>query len=642
MVFPSPFKKGIIRLLQTGDRHSVYELEGPASKRDFEAIVWALKQLSPKSPQLADQLYGLSVLLQNSPTQISSEATRLLAERFNWLSDDEERAKLFVLKVLVLTETEVGTDALIAAARRGLASGDPFWGFVLTQYAGHPYKQKLLDSLRRPLPEGEIARGLFFLSNLLPEVPHPFDGVEGYQQLLAWAIKPEMAVEVLSCIPRLSDQLVIGQLLGQLGQASDIEVQIAVAGAQASLGDAGASDRLVGWLQDPRCFTRSAEHLRDLGKGQLIPQLTNAFRAQVDFSDWLAFPTELGRIPDQLTTLDERVLYWPPEAADRRLWLIEFQSKHPSGLGEPQRGRGLVGSRTFCLFSYDAHRRPPNDAYALHCVWELCQFTEHAQLSEDEECELFALWPGLESPKDCLVLKLSESLGLGTNRLELVEVGDGWVVLDPSGSRFYPASEQPDKCNPIPIIYIHAGLKLLRLEEPVDRLDYLQPIVQNQLSDGETIAAFHKFMQTSSSFDGMEFFDDYVKALINSNQTQLLSERLPQWEACWDHPRGLGILSKAALHCGLFTEAERLLLKLRDTYADYQRSEEMSLLARLWASQGRRDEAISLLKDCLSRLVEEGRRHGDPSQYERWYQNHRITFLEIFPEEAPPAASVAG
>ena len=86
---------------------------------------------------------------------------------------------------------------------------------------------------------------------------------------------------------------------------------------------------------------------------------------------WLEYPTEFGRAPDHIEVYDHRRLFWPPTKDERDVWLFRYRYEEEGG--EPEEGVGMVGSVTFALFGEATADLPPEDIYALHCVWELQQ-----------------------------------------------------------------------------------------------------------------------------------------------------------------------------------------------------------------------------------------------------------------------------
>src|SRR5262249_53328145 len=109
-----------------------------------------------------------------------------------------------------------------------------------------------------------------------------------------------------------------------------------------------------------------------------------SFMAKAQFAQWLAHPNELGRLPDELEIIDHRELDWPPEREIKALWLLKYRVKDQTGLKDDDVNVGLVGSVTFCLFTYELARRPPEDAYAIHCYWEMSNLGLIAESEVDE------------------------------------------------------------------------------------------------------------------------------------------------------------------------------------------------------------------------------------------------------------------
>jgi hypothetical protein len=91
--------------------------------------------------------------------------------------------------------------------------------------------------------------------------------------------------------------------------------------------------------------------------------------AMAEMSQWLEHPMELGQAPDHLEIYDHRRLFWPPTNDERDVWLFRYRYEG----NPPEEGVGMVGSVTFALFGEAMSALPPEDIYALHCVWELQQ-----------------------------------------------------------------------------------------------------------------------------------------------------------------------------------------------------------------------------------------------------------------------------
>src|SRR5262245_23143292 len=94
----------------------------------------------------------------------------------------------------------------------------------------------------------------------------------------------------------------------------------------------------------------------------------------------LACPSQRARgAPDELKIIDRRELAWPPSGERKPFWLIQYLARRDppdTPLYDDDVGIGLVGSMTWCFFAYNLDERPPQDAYAIHCYWEM----QHAKL----------------------------------------------------------------------------------------------------------------------------------------------------------------------------------------------------------------------------------------------------------------------
>lgn len=77
---------------------------------------------------------------------------------------------------------------------------------------------------------------------------------------------------------------------------------------------------------------------------------------------WLAFPTEWGRLPDEIHLFDRRRLAWPSRrnAVDCCLFRFRFDDKW---------SYGIVGPLTFALFDQDFDGKSPEEIYAAYAEW---------------------------------------------------------------------------------------------------------------------------------------------------------------------------------------------------------------------------------------------------------------------------------
>jgi hypothetical protein len=115
------------------------------------------------------------------------------------------------------------------------------------------------------------------------------------------------------------------------------------------------------------------QYLEELGHAERIPPaaLKPDFRAMAEMCLWLAHPHEFGEPPTDIHLFDTRELDWPPTNDRRRLWLFRYTYAGRGEDGIDEVGLGMVGSITFALFGETTAEMSPEDAYGLHCCWEL-------------------------------------------------------------------------------------------------------------------------------------------------------------------------------------------------------------------------------------------------------------------------------
>lgn len=110
---------------------------------------------------------------------------------------------------------------------------------------------------------------------------------------------------------------------------------------------------------------------------------------------------------------------------------------------------------------------------------------------------------------------------------------------------------------------------------------------------------------------------------------------MPARPPYWDHPSGYSTLANAAFKTGQLDLAEEFCLKYREHCKNYERGEEMAMLAEMWCDHGKQEAARELLIDCLVRLFEESKTAtgSDKTLFEKWFQNQRGTYRKLFPAE---------
>jgi hypothetical protein len=119
----------------------------------------------------------------------------------------------------------------------------------------------------------------------------------------------------------------------------------------------------------------------------------------------------------------------------------------------------------------------------------------------------------------------------------------------------------------------------------------------------------------------------------------------------WDHNLGYGTLGTAAFKGGYDELAVPFFLRLRESPKIWCSHREARFLAEIWHRQGLSDEARALLIEALRGVVDESRSatYSDTrKQLEESFQNHRSTYLRLFPargemeltEEGIPTSTV--
>jgi hypothetical protein len=131
-----------------------------------------------------------------------------------------------------------------------------------------------------------------------------------------------------------------------------------------------------------------------------------------------------------------------------------------------------------------------------------------------------------------------------------------------------------------------------------------------------------------------EAFERYVDALIELNRQADVLTLLENFRPHWDHYLWYGKLGSAAFGSGHDTLAESFLVRLRHSLNDWCRCEEIGFLAEIWMKQGRSEEAHKLLIDALKELDKQSRAAtgSDCKLFEEWFQTHRASYLQFFPE----------
>lgn len=504
-----------------------------------------------------------------------------------------ENDLLFALKVLGLYGTEEGADVILEAARVPLAPDDFLWTVILDAFqAGHPEAARVFNALADPLPHGFIAVALLDAANrfLLEDgdLRHPFDSEEGLSRLSQWlsGADPRHAsygVSATAALPFLHHPGRDALLTAALNHP-DTSVALEAAWAAGKLGDERGIETLARCCLDVNRSTQARHYLHELDRDDAVPDAAFApeFAARAEFAQWLAHPNELGRAPDRVDVIDHRQLRWPPEFQPKPFWLLRYHARATSDLEEDDNGIGLVGSITWSFFRQHLEQRPPEDAYALHCAWEM----EHAKLLKFEEVDedsteydaCLAQWTGPAPARARIehVAEISPELDLPRRLVAVANAelagASGWLVLDGPASRWYAAAEMPGEDCGLTALKIHVGRQLLHLPEPEPgaRAAWIHPAPQKP--PALIVAAYEKLLNQLATLVAQpgaspspspspgpahdaapiyeqlnRHFDDYLDALEATRGGSRESHLVPAYERLLDLARrGEDALAKDA------------------------------------------------------------------------------------------------
>ncbi|HBP23467.1 MAG TPA: hypothetical protein DEA08_37530 [Planctomycetes bacterium] len=350
---------------------------GVAQPRDADADVpaTALYMLASLFQRIEDEEALRHLQERGMPQLHAAYDRRLSAPQRN--RDD----LLFLLKIFAMHPDPEGLERITSAARKGMWSEDTLWQAVLGLFGpDHPQASLLLERLASPLPHGFIAVALLDCANSLLlggiKAEHPFACERGLALLEDYLTDNDKryfsyahsATAALPFIPRPGrDRL----LALSLDHASP-RVQLEAAWASVRVGSKAGVKLLKRACLDPRRAGVARAYLKELDLRDEIPEeaYDHDLLAQSELCLWLSHPHEYGRPPDSLEVVDKRRIYWPPAHEERDVWLIGFEYESTEE-DRPQRGVGMVGSITFCLYGEGTPERDPLEVYALHCCWEL-------------------------------------------------------------------------------------------------------------------------------------------------------------------------------------------------------------------------------------------------------------------------------
>jgi hypothetical protein len=284
-------------------------------------------------------------------------------------------------KMFALYAYEPGVDRVAAAVRRFDDEG--MWEVVFGLFSeeNHPHGPALVDALRDPLPDSIAGAVLLDLANALSRQKrlehHPYDTHAGRLRLERWLTdsNPEFfnyAHSAAAALPFI-DGNTRNSLAALAMDHPNIGVQMEAAWASAYRGGTAGLTFLARMCEDPRHSLISRRYLDELGRNDRVPAraLEPDFEAMATMCNWLAHPNEFGEPPTDITLYDTRELDWLPTNDRRRVWLFRYTYTGRNDDGTDEVGLGMVGSITFALFGETTADMSPEDAYGIHCCWEL-------------------------------------------------------------------------------------------------------------------------------------------------------------------------------------------------------------------------------------------------------------------------------
>jgi hypothetical protein len=612
-------------------------------------------------------------------------------------------------------------DFVVGIVRKSWIPEKYSWHGILLQFdIGNPQTAYVFSKLSNPPPPNDIGMRLLDAANRLyldghDEIQHPFDNPTGVKQLEQWLIDPDenhydRAYFAIVALPFLKSKERDSLLAIALDHPSE-ENQMEAAWAAGKLGRDAGIRLLAQYCTKLEHADKAQRYLRELGREDAILDTAREpnFAAKAEFCQWLAHPNELGRMPDEVEIVDQRELAWPPDGERKLLSLVRYRMIDPLGLKDDV-GVGMVGSITFCLFTYDTDKRPPEDVYALHCLWEMeAQDLAKAESvdSPDEYRDMLARSPiAVTDAVVKHVVELSPKLNY-TQSVVAVAVGQkdglpGHLVLDGPRTKWYPESEFPAKEDGPPphlTLKIHVGRHLLGFHEEPDRKKWLErksdrspqqivadfraklqaatkdrtlamqiigkkamlyhgtfkdfiPLlteVEPEKSAAEhTVAIYDQIFELAratepdlksdvfSTHDPVgSNFDHFAKAAAELQLRDKAKKYIEFFESLWEHNYGYSRLALLAESVQLDEDAERLFGKYLANSQWWYRGKDASVIAKFWKRHDRTDDAKALLFSAFKELEREHRElkyESDRKSNNEYFQEHRQTYLDLFPE----------
>jgi len=389
------------------------------------------------------------------------------------------------LYYLVLSDSKRASEMLLAASDRPELHNNEFWSSVFyvapddALYHG-TLKKKVLDGSI----SGRLAVQVVEHENDLAlgddNVEHFLSCPSGESLLRQW-LAPNLDVDMKSYGAAKQAAIALAflksaewsELIELARNHPDFEVVLEGAWAGARREQPDSVSHLIELAKDVRYSRIAVRYLDELELDSQIPAEVHDpdFKARAELSEWLTYPTEKGRPPDQLEIIDTRHMKWPLEDELANVHLIRFTYKDPTGQKADEVDIGLVGPMTFCHFDMKMATREKEDIYAIHIFRELEAYELITKIDLTEQPGAFdylwKAWRGdkLEDPKIIYVAKLEPAVEYPRRLLALATASRngeaGYVVLDGPRSKWFSMKARVADTPEESVLMIHLGRQLL-------------------------------------------------------------------------------------------------------------------------------------------------------------------------------------
>lgn len=311
-----------------------------------------------------------------------NEAMPLVQERFEEIYDrdigpyDHRSEHFLSIELLVGFGYQPAFGDIVRASQDPRLMESFMWGRIFDRgNPSDPDFRSLLKALSNDLPKGFA--GVAFLDRcnallLAEEVDlHPFSSDAGVARLKEYFSDrdPEhfsYATSASTALPYITHPE-RDPLLEFAGKHPHHNVRVEVAWAGAKLGIPKWIESLSEMTLDWKTGGRALEFLEELGLQSRIPgdALNFENRAISEVADWLQHPNELAKLPDSISIVDRREVFWPACEEERQVAILQWELGEDSGLAM------YGGTTIWCFFGDKDGYEPVIDFYAKHLNWQM-------------------------------------------------------------------------------------------------------------------------------------------------------------------------------------------------------------------------------------------------------------------------------